>query len=594
MTESLVRIITDSPGLRIVKIADGSISAQVIEAIVRVGEREERHVVVNPYPIALDSASQKYIAREITAEFGSQTISFLQENGPGYARIASAGGQCLSAIGVASAVACYMTCWGWDESPSIVVSVNGRSVTMVVGQSTGDGWLQLQGSEAPSAFAPVTNLERIVSIDTLRGVALLGILLINIIAFGLPESAFSFPINDGGHTGLNLAFWYANQIFFEDKMRALFSMLFGAGVVLLTQRAEERGGLSARGIYYRRTLWLAIFGLLHAYFIWIGDILYFYGVVGLVLFPLRKLRPAKLLAAGALLLMIVCGVTTLIHYSLIWTRDRAMAVDRLIAAGGQPTEEQRAAQKEWEEDSKDINPDPAELAKEIKLHRGGYWELFKWRIKEILVIQAVMLFPIVSFVIHDSPGMMLIGMALLKLGVITAERSRKFYLLMILLGYGIGGTLNAIPTYYFARSGFDLGGVRLAWILADGPGKLLVACGHIGLVMLIVKSGLLKWVTSRLAAVGQMALTCYLATSLICTTIFEGYGFGLFARLQRYQLLYVVFSVWLFLLIASPIWLRHFRFGPMEWAWRSLTYWRRQPMKIAVKEQPQQKLWTPH
>jgi uncharacterized protein len=444
-------------------------------------------------------------------------------------------------------------------------------------------------AEAPAAFAPVTNRERIVSIDTLRGVALLGILLINILAFGLPESAYSVPTNAGGHTGLNLAFWCANQIFFENKMRALFSMLFGAGVVLLTKRAEERG-LRARGIYYRRTLWLVAFGMLHAYFIWVGDILYFYGVAGLALFPLRKLRPATLLAAGALLLFIFCGVITLTHYALIRTRDQELAVDRLVAAGGQPTEEQRAAQKEWEEESNEFEPDPAELAKEIKLHRGGYWKLFKWRVKEVLVAQAFLLFPFVSFVVHDSPGMMLIGMAMLKLGIITGERDRKFYLVMILLGYGIGGTINAITGYYFARSGFGLGKESLAWVLADEPSNLLVAGGHIGLVMLIVKSGWLKRLTSRLAAVGQMTLTGYLATSLICTTVFEGYGFGLFATLQRYQLLYVVFSVWLFLLIASPLWLRHFRYGPMEWVWRSLTYWRKQPMKIAVQEQSQQRL----
>ena len=180
---------------------------------------------------------------------------------------------------------------------------------------------------------------------------------------------------------------------------------------------------------------------------------------------------------------------------------------------------------------------------------------------------------------------LLIGMAMLQLGIITAERNRKFYLWMILLGYGIGGTINAITGYYFASSGFNLGKESLAWILASAPGSLLVVLGHIGLVMLIVKSGWLKRLTSRLAAVGQMTLTCYLATSLICTTIFEGYGFGLFARLQRYQLLYVVFFLWLFLLIVSPLWLRHFRFGPMEWVWRSLTYWRKQPMKIAAQEQ---------
>src|SRR5262245_57989022 len=191
-----------------------------------------------------------------------------------------------------------------------------------------------------------------------------------------------------------------------------------------------------------------------------------------MLFPLRKLRPAALLAAGALLLMIICGITTLTHYSLIWARDRALAVDRLVAAGGQPTEEQRAAQKEWEEESKEIKSDPAELAKEINLHRGGYWGLFKWRIKEVLVAHAVVLIPFVSFVFLDAPGLMLIGMALFKLGVITAERNRKFYLSMILLGYGIGGTINAITGYYFARSGFDLGNESLAWRLGSEPARL--------------------------------------------------------------------------------------------------------------------------
>ena len=97
--------------------------------------------------------------------------------------------------------------------------------------------------------------------------------------------------------------------------------------------------------------------------------------------------------------------------------------------------------------------------------------------------------------------------------------------------------------------------------------------------MLIWKAGALRWLTSRLAAVGQMAFSCYIMQSLICTTIFYGYGFGLFGRLQRYQLYYVVLGVWVVQLIASPIWLRHFRFGPLEWLWRSLTYVEIQPMR---------------
>jgi hypothetical protein len=150
MTVSLVRIITVPPGVRTFKVADGSIPIQVVEAIVRVGEREERQVVVNSYPIALDSASRENVAREITAQIGSRTVSFLQENGPGYARVVTTDDQCLSAISVAAAVACYMICWGWDESSSIVVNVDRRSVTMEVGPLAGDGWSQLLGSEAPA------------------------------------------------------------------------------------------------------------------------------------------------------------------------------------------------------------------------------------------------------------------------------------------------------------------------------------------------------------------------------------------------------------------------------------------------------------
>ena len=150
MTVSLVRIITVPPGVRTFKVADGSIPIQVVEAIVRVGEREERQVVVNSYPIALDSASRENVAREITAQIGSRTVSFLQENGPGYARVVTTDDQCLSAISVAAAVACYMICWGWDESSSIVVNVDRRSVTMEVGSLAGDGWSQLLGSEVPA------------------------------------------------------------------------------------------------------------------------------------------------------------------------------------------------------------------------------------------------------------------------------------------------------------------------------------------------------------------------------------------------------------------------------------------------------------
>ena len=168
-------------------------------------------------------------------------------------------------------------------------------------------------------------------------------------------------------------------------------------------------------------------------------------------------------------------------------------------------------------------------------------------------------------------------MGLLKLGVFAAARSRTVYVRMALAGYGVGVPL----TWYLARrdaaTRFDPAGILLDYSGYD-VSRLAVAVGHIGVVMLLCRSGALPSLTSRLAAVGRMALTNYLATSIVCVLLFEGFGFGLFGRLQRVQLLYVVLPIWIAQAIASPLWLRRFRFGPMEWVWRSLTYWRRQPM----------------
>src|SRR5262249_15637099 len=113
------------------------------------------------------------------------------------------------------------------------------------------------------------------------------------------------------------------------------------------------------------------------------------------------------------------------------------------------------------------------------------------------------------------------------------------------------------------------------------PGRFLVAMAYVGIIMMICKSGILKWPRYLLGSVGRMALTNYLLTSIVCTVIFNGYGFGMFAKLERAQLLPVVFGMWTVNLIISPIWLRYFRFGPAEWAWRSLTYWKKQPMRVA-------------
>lgn len=429
-----------------------------------------------------------------------------------------------------------------------------------------------------AAVAPVTSEERISSVDALRGVAVLGILLMNIQNFGLPFAAYMNPTAHGGDGGLNLAYWFANLIFFEGKMRTIFSMLFGAGVVLMTVRAEERGGgISVADIYYRRTLWLILFGVLHAYFIWFGDILYGYGLIGLALFPLRKVKPKFLIIAGLLLLLVIPVKAFFEMRSDIKLRDRAVVAARAEAAGQQLTEAQKADKKSWEEKEKQMKPDPAKIKEDIDRQRGGYWSLFVWRAGLVSDIQSSITY---RYLLYDVGGMMLIGMALMALGVFSAKRSNRFYLGLVMLGYVLGASVNALVAWYLRKGQYVALEAILAMRTAYDFGRLTVALGHVGLLMLIIKGGWLRWLTSRLAAAGQMALTNYLMTSVICTLFFNGYGLGMFGKLQRYQLLYVVFGVWLAILIWSPIWLRNFRYGPMEWVWRSLTRWERQPMKL--------------
>jgi uncharacterized protein len=168
-------------------------------------------------------------------------------------------------------------------------------------------------------------------------------------------------------------------------------------------------------------------------------------------------------------------------------------------------------------------------------------------------------------------------MALMKLGVLSAQMSYRFYLLMALAGYGYGLPVGAWVVYDWVRDAFDPGA---RWLVLYDSTRLAVALGHIAVVMMICKAGVLRWITSPLGAVGQMALTNYIMHSVVSLILFTGMGFALFGQLARHQLYYVVFSVWAFQLIASPIWLRHFHFGPLEWLWRSLTYRKRQPMRI--------------
>ncbi len=423
--------------------------------------------------------------------------------------------------------------------------------------------------------------ERYFAVDVLRGFALLGILAMNIVAFGWPMTAYMDPTRGGGFEGLNKAIWYFNHLFFEMKMMTIFSMLFGAGLVLMDQRAEARGA-KIRGVYYRRILWLLVIGLIHAYLIWDGDILVLYAETGLLLYLFRNLKPKTLIILGISASLLILPLFYGAQGAISYIKAAAARVEAQKNAGEKPSNWDKRLHDIWvDKVQKGLRPTAEQKAKawdkELTVHRGGYLGIVKHRAKNLIFEHTI------GFILGGvllASSRMLLGMGLMKLGVFSAERSRRFYLWMLGIGYGVGLPLMIVDANQLIAHEFSLEyGMRGAFLI-NVFGSVIVALGHVGLLMLIVQSGALRWLTRRLAAVGRMALSNYLTHSIVCTTLFYGYGFGLYGTINRTGLAAIVLTIWIVQLLISPIWLAHFRFGPAEWVWRSLTYWRLQPMRL--------------
>jgi len=436
--------------------------------------------------------------------------------------------------------------------------------------------------EAPTAAAPAATVqpvaatERIQAVDVLRGFALLGILWMNIVSFALPEAAYFNPRVAGGDTGWNLWVWQFTYVFLDGRMRGIFSLVFGAGALLLITRAEERGaGASIADIYYRRILWLLLFGVLHAYLIWYGDILYPYALLGLILYPMRKLSVRALLIVAGVQVVLLTGMGVGDSFRLREMREKATKADQAAARGEKLTGEQEEAQKEWKDELKKIFPGPEEIKKETDAYRGGWVSAMKQRAKTVWRWHAL---PYYFPFFWDMLMMMLIGMALVKARVLGAERSYRFYGWMAAIGLAAGLPVNAFGAWKSVQVGFEPVALPLAMATYQ-IGRVASTLAYVALLLMIVKSGALGWLTRRLAAVGQTAFSNYISHSAICTLIFYGFGLGMFGKLERYQVYAIVPAIWVFNLAVSPVWLRHFRFGPLEWCWRSLTYWKRQPMR---------------
>ena len=435
-------------------------------------------------------------------------------------------------------------------------------------------------TDSAPVMAPVTESERISSIDVMRGLALLGIALMNIVFSGLPLAADWNPKVSGGATGVNLGAFFLQYTLFDGKMRGLFSMMFGASTYLLIGRLDGRGGgLRAAQIYYRRVLWLGLFGIVHAYLIWHGDILYPYALLGLILLPLLSLKPRNLLIVAGVVLLLMTGKSVGQGFAVQKIHKLVMEADQADAAKKPLTEEQKSARATWEGIRKYVNPSADDLKKEREMYSGSYFHLVAKRAAQVKEWHST------PFYLDnwDMFTMMLVGIAFIKTGVLSAERSAAFYWRLMAISYGICLPISAFAAWKSWQQGFEP--LQTVFTFSTYQlGRVGMTLGHAALLLLLCKYGVFKGLQARLAAVGKMALSNYILHSIVYGFVFYGYGFNLFGKVQRYQLYYVVLGMWIVSLIWSPIWLKHFRFGPLEWCWRSLTYWRRQPMKVAQPE----------
>jgi uncharacterized protein len=434
----------------------------------------------------------------------------------------------------------------------------------------------------PDVLEPVANRNRIIALDVLRGVALLGILLINISIFALPDDRTETMLQQPGSLNFNIALLIT--LVFEGKMRAMFSMVFGAGLILFV-RDKEKNGRSSVVVFYSRMAWLAVFGLLHAHILlWDGDILYLYSVCGMVLFFFRNTKPTYLFAAMISVFTVEIAMNTYFYSKNRSQRLDYLQVQKIEKQGFPLTSEQQDIKDKWLEKEKGFYPDQEKLDKSVEIKRSDYSTIAK-HARHDIVLQETKQVPVLML---DPLAFMFLGMALFRLGFFSGQFNNKTYILAVLIGYGLGFPIELYAWLNTLKFPNQVQFLEENWVNISiyiyPLERILLMLGHVSLLMLLVKARWFNDFFDRLAAVGRMAFSNYIFQSIVCSFIFFGYGFGYFARIEYYQLFLIVIAIWIFQLIVSPIWLTYFKFGPLEWVWRSLTYWKRQPMRIPEVE----------
>jgi uncharacterized protein len=417
---------------------------------------------------------------------------------------------------------------------------------------------------AAPAAAETAAPARIASLDVVRGIAVMGILAMNIVAFAMPFSAYMNPTAYGLEGPADLASWAFSFVLIDGKMRGLFSFLFGASTLLVIERAKASGASPAR-VHYARMLWLLVFGLLHFYLIWFGDILAAYAMTGLVLFFFRNLSPRALIRWGIGLLLV----------QILLMSGGAARIDHLAEAASAPNAAP-ALVEEWNEMRSGFDRmSPEETREELALHRGPWIGIVRNQLGEHGADPFIGLI----FFFWETLAYMLFGMAALKSGFFRGDWAVERYRKWALVCFGVGIPAYAALAWLLVRANFAPEAVFLYSLTATTPFRPLMIVGIACLIILLTRNG--GPLVERIAAAGRAAFTNYLGTSILMTTLFYGYGIGLYGQLSRIELWIPVLAMWALMLLWSKPWLERYRYGPFEWLWRSLARFELQPMRKA-------------
>ncbi len=409
----------------------------------------------------------------------------------------------------------------------------------------------------PDQIVPVAATgERISSLDFIRGIAVMGILAANIVAFGQPFAAYMYPDAFIGGSGDPAGWmWVAQFVLIDGKMRGLFTLLFGAGLYLFMEKAWAKG--ATRWLQARRLFFLLLFGLVHFYFIWRGDILVLYSIAGFVgLLCLRWSRKTQLVA----------GLVGYVLGALFFLG--AMTFPYLIAETDFGAQPQFADSRE--EMAAEAQRELADGAREAEIiGQGSYAEFVRHNMTEHTADPFNFLF---IFIFETLP-LMLLGVAAYRYGWfnggVDAGRLRKWGWIGV-----IAGSALTLPIALWAQAGgFTYWGTIAAFMGLSPLPRLPVVLG-LAALLAVYGTDAAGWLGTRVKAAGRMAFSNYLGTSILMLLVFHGWAGGLHGELTRGGLYLVVLIAWVVMLCWSKPWLERFRYGPLEWLWRCLTYGR--------------------